>query len=574
MVCRARGTVVDFDSLMCGSQMSQKVRPCAAVAAILLLNVSASCCAEGFTAVPLTRNLSLRPVLSSSAGNVKFQARLSVLDDKRTSPLSATALALSVPRAGALISDALTRTKTSPDLVFDTLLGALSVTAISLKAMDHFASRNVSEKVTEINTNKKPQVLKSLQLKYLSTFWLLRCGYWMSGPYVYAAYASKVFNGVPASLALVSKIFLSGFLATAIFGPSIGKATDKYGRKKGTLAFALFYSIGVSSIKSNLLWILFAGRAIVGIALSLLFCAPEAWVAGEASRLGLQARLGETFSLAYEGDSLVAIAAGKLAGVAANARGPTGPFDLSIVVLAAGALVSAFSWRENTARDGSQSVKESKASDISKDTSKNGATIAEAFDMIRNDPKLFYVGAVQTLFEAAMNVFILQWPPALNKAVAAAFGGDAKTPFGTIFSCFMSCSLLGSILFGQLNKKNVVSEDATAIMLSVATVAMAGAAISTRMSSVPFSGIVAAFFVYEACVGMYFPAMGTLRSRLVPDSHKSLILSVFGIPLNLIVVAIFLSINHLGVSGALGISAGGLALATASMLRLRSIVTS
>jgi len=63
---------------------------------------------------------------------------------------------------------------------------------------------------------EKPAELKSLQIKFLAAFWLLRCGYWMSGPYVVPAYKSKVFGGVEASMGLVSKIFLSGFAATAI----------------------------------------------------------------------------------------------------------------------------------------------------------------------------------------------------------------------------------------------------------------------------------------------------------------------------------------------------------------------
>ena len=48
---------------------------------------------------------------------------------------------------------------------------------------------------------------------------------------------------------------------------------------------------------------------------------------------------------------------------------------------------------------------------------------------------------------------------------------------------------------------------------------------------------------------MYFPSIGTLRSRYIPESHRSVIINIFGIPLNLIVVAVFLSIKQLGVSG-------------------------
>ena len=52
--------------------------------------------------------------------------------------------------------------------------------------------------------------------------------------------------------------------------------------------------------------------------------------------------------------------------------------------------------------------------------------------------------------------------------------------------------------------------------------------------------VVAAFLVFEVCVGMYFPSIGTLRSRYIPESHRSVIVNIFGIPLNLIVVAVFL----------------------------------
>jgi ABC-type glycerol-3-phosphate transport system permease component len=61
---------------------------------------------------------------------------------------------------------------------------------------------------------------------------------------------------------------------------------------------------------------------------------------------------------------------------------------------------------------------------------------------------------------------------------------------------------------------------------------------------------------------MYFPSIGTLRSRYIPESHRSVIVNIFGIPLNHIVVAVFLSIKQLGVSGALACSTLALAGAT------------
>jgi hypothetical protein len=193
---------------------------------------------------------------------------------------------------------------------------------------------------------------------------------------------------------------------------------------------------------------------------------------------------------------------------------------------------------------------------------------------VKDDPNIMLVGAVQSLFEAAMYIFVLQWPPAITGIIADAFGG-MSTPYGTVFSCFMASCLLGSTIFGQLVKRNVSTESSTAAMLSVATVAMSFAAWISKADSViamPLASLVAAFFAFEGCVGMYFPSIGTLRSKYVPDSHRSVIMNLFGIPLNVLVVTVFLSIKKLGVSGALGVSAGALGLATASMFKLRSRV--
>jgi MFS family permease len=52
-------------------------------------------------------------------------------------------------------------------------------------------------------------------------------------------YSSKILNGAPVSLDLVSKLFLVGFASTGLFGPFIGRLVDTVGRKAGTLAFAV-----------------------------------------------------------------------------------------------------------------------------------------------------------------------------------------------------------------------------------------------------------------------------------------------------------------------------------------------
>ena len=77
----------------------------------------------------------------------------------------------------------------------------------------------------------------------------------------------------------------------------MGRLCDSKGRKRGTLAFALLYSLGAASTKSNLLTVLLLGRVMSGIGTSLLFSAPEAWLVGEATKGEGGKYLGETFGL-------------------------------------------------------------------------------------------------------------------------------------------------------------------------------------------------------------------------------------------------------------------------------------
>jgi len=202
-----------------------------------------------------------------------------------------------IPRGGAgpLASTKLTELTSTPSGVFNTALIALALTTATFKILQR--STDVSKGT---KTKEKPAAVKSLQMRFLIVFWLLRCADWLQGPYFYEVYASKVFNGAQASIALISKLFLTGFASTALFGPIVGRASDQYGRKKGTIAFTILYALGAASTKSPVLAVLFLGRMLSGIGTSLLFSAPEAWLVGESQQSNDDpdgTYLGETFGM-------------------------------------------------------------------------------------------------------------------------------------------------------------------------------------------------------------------------------------------------------------------------------------
>lgn len=201
----------------------------------------------------------------------------------------------------ALLLSKLKTWNQSPSSLFNTSLVALALCTAIFKIVQ--ANSNSNDKQQSSSSTKKsnkPDSIITLQRKFLIVFWLLRCADWLQGPYFYEVYASKIFHGIPASMSLISQLFLTGFASTAIFGPWVGRTTDNYGRKKGTLAFSILYALGAMSTKSPLLQILFLGRILSGIGTSLLFSAPESWLVGEAQQSGDDPDgkyLGETFGM-------------------------------------------------------------------------------------------------------------------------------------------------------------------------------------------------------------------------------------------------------------------------------------
>ena len=82
--------------------------------------------------------------------------------------------------------------------------------------------------------------------------------------------------------------------------------------------------------------------------------------------------------------------------------------------------------------------------------------------------------------------------------------------------------MLGSTTFAAASRK-LPAEDLMAGMLVLATLAMCAA----TFIGVPSGGLVplvAAFFAFEYCVGMYFPLIGTLRSKYLPDAYRGVIM--------------------------------------------------
>mmetsp|Transcript_20012 Transcript_20012/g.43529 ORF Transcript_20012/g.43529 Transcript_20012/m.43529 type:complete len:571 (-) Transcript_20012:497-2209(-) len=467
-----------------------------------------------------------------------------------------------------------------PDALFRSLMGTLIVLGLSAKAWQHLSRKNSRPKDPNRSKKTKPSEIVSLQRRFLPVFFLFRMSFWISGPYFYQVYSSKILRHMDGTTSLASKEFVAnvslvGYLAIVVLGPPAGKLIDRYGRKNATLLTGAMYAIGSLSVFSNIPVILYSGRALGSIASSRLTSTPEAWFIGEYSSIKEKRKdemnqpdqcwLSETFGLAYGGDALVAILAGQTASLAASSSGnPTGPFAICPLFVGVALLLVIIYWAENKGGVPSDDIKHANAGEKAKSTEDlkdNGLKV------IFSDSKIVLVGLVQSLFEGSMYIFVLVWPPVFSNSIRKAFGPSAVTPFGSIFSCFMACCLLGSIISSQLRKMSVDVITIMAGILFLSTTAFSWSVHAIQTENI--FAIIIAFFAFEACVGIYFPSIGIIRSQVLPESHRPVIMTLFAVPLNLLVVGVIFFHSSLDEVGALTIASFAMGIATACTFFLR-----
>jgi len=303
--------------------------------------------------------------------------------------------------------------------------------------------------------------------------------------------------------------------------------------------------------------LLILGRILGGVSTSILFSCFEAWLISSAHTLGLpDAELSSILSNCTFVNGLVAAFSGVFSNIIVDCFGTVkAPFFASAVCLGLVALAIRTTWAENYGGEASSShgaselkgagLKDVEASEplmsnshlplptIIEESSPNSPvdqSTQSALKIIFSNPSLLTLGITQTFYETAMYLFVFLWVPALQ---VVSFS-ESDLPFGIIFSAFMCCMSLGSVVYGIASQSPGSAIHRHASLASVTCLIAAGALVTSALS-VSLAVRFWAFCVFEATVGMYFPILGTLRGTLIPDEHRASFSALFRVPLNVLV---------------------------------------
>ena len=258
-----------------------------------------------------------------------------------------------------------------------------------------------------------------------------------------------------------------------------------------------------------------------GVATSLLFSAFEAWYVHEHMENDFPKEwVPVTFNKATVWNGILAVIAGVVANVFAEWMnfGPVSPFMLAIPCLIASGAVVLIQWKENYAKQKVQFAK----------------PCMLGLREIVTEPQIFLIGTIQSLFESVMYIFVFLWTPVLE---------PGKPSLGIVFSSFMVCIMIGSAIFQILHARRVPLLHLLCISIIIALTGNILCVLATHPDNMSRNLAFVAFLMIEISVGMYFQAMGKIRTKVLPEANATSIMNWFRVPLNLIACIALMSLH-------------------------------
>ncbi len=150
--------------------------------------------------------------------------------------------------------------------------------------------------------------------------------------------------------------------------------------------------------------------------------------------------------------------------------------------------------------------------------------------------QILLLGAIQTVIESVMYIFVFLWTPVLM---------PAEPPLGMAFACFMVAIMIGSSIYPLLLSRGFHAHDVLKMILVILTAAMVICCLAAGPNRGPLELVILyfSFLALEVSFGMYFPTMSYLKSQIIPEGHRANVMNWFRVPMNLITCTALLSLH-------------------------------
>ena len=402
-------------------------------------------------------------------------------------------------------------------------------------SLDKTLQNNMNYSIT-LETRKN-----SLKSRYLVAFVLTRSAMWAKAPYLYTLFMTVH----KFSMAEIGILYLVDAVAALIFGPITGQLADKYGRK----LFCHCYNI---SIIINLLLrmqgsriLAYLAQIVTGFGAGLICTTFEAWVVSESEK-EFEGYIKEAerfrkrlFKNSNVLDAAVSIITSGICAVIYSFMGIYAPFWISIVLSALAFIVIQVLWDENCP--------------LAKSKENTTAQLKEAFNELKK-VNVLCIGLIEGIAMAILNIFLFSWTPILKQSTPGGMN------VGFIYTTMVLTMIVGTKSYEVL----IVYCNFDYYMSITGCLFIQGSLLFLTYYVNSFLARMIFLALFNGMTGFYNPLNSIVKSNILVDKYRALLMNLFRIPLNVYVIVVLLTLRYMNpftvalIAGSLAFAACGI----------------
>ena len=389
---------------------------------------------------------------------------------------------------------------------------------------DSYQDNNISMNRTLQNNMSYPSLIiinkNKLKTDYLLAYLLARAAMWAKAPYIYTLFMSVH----KFSFLEIGRLYLVDAVSALIFGPITGQLADKYGRKK----FCRYYNY---SVLLNIILRLLGDRLtaylaqiVTGFGSGLINTTFEAWVVSESDRefMGYckeaERFRRKLFVKANLYDEIISILILIICAVVYSYLGIYAPFVISFTFSLLSLLVIAKNWKENA-------------------LSKSETIMAQMKGALREFKKgeVLGIGLIEGIVMACLNMFLFSWTPILKQSTS---GG--MNP-GFIFTSMVLTMIVGT----KICKLLIVYLYCDYFISITGCLFLQGIFLILTYYKDSFLERLIFLCAFDGLIGFYNPVNSVLKSKILVEKYRALLMNLFRVPLNIYVIIVLLTIRYI-----------------------------
>jgi len=362
----------------------------------------------------------------------------------------------------------------------------------------------------------------SLKSRYLIAFVITRSAMWAKAPYLYTLFMTVH----KFSMAEIGILYFVDAVAALIFGPITGQLADKYGRR-------LFCHCYNFSIILNLLLrmqgsriLAYLAQVVTGFGAGLISTTFEAWVVSESEKdFEGYKKEAERFrknlfvkSNVY--DAAVSIITSIVCAFIYSYFGIYAPFWISIFLSLAASIVIAVLWDENELQ--------LKKSEDTKEQLKNAM---KEF----NKMEVLCIGLIEGIAMACLNIYLFSWTPILKQSTPGGMN------VGFIFTSMVLTMIVGTKSYEVL----IVNLHFDYYMSIAGCLFFQGLLLFLVYYVDSFLARMIFLALFNGLTGFYNPLNSIVKSNILVEKYRALLMNLFRVPLNTYVIIVLLTLRYM-----------------------------